>query len=405
MKIGISGGWRYGNLGDDAILAALSNLLDEVAPRADHRVFTYDVDEMSKYAQLIKRVTLHSSFHADIDFGSSRGMYRSVYAPVSDSGSFRRALFYGRKRLADCYGSEFMASVRHRKLAVSLDDLDLFVLGGGGYFNEFWWSSAVAHLCELECVAKRGIPFVVAGPTFGVFKNASFKRRLSAVLRKSKAIFVRDEPSLADLHALGVDAQVIPDIALTSFTRYAARQPQRKIGIVLTTTDERILDTMVRAIAAVSREQPDLQFGLHLTRLWQHDLHSISGLQKRLTKFGIDATIHIPNSYTELETRLPECSAVVSQNLHGLILATRNCVPVVTVNDWAKDSAHDRKFSAFVRQIGGEKSVVNSHSKAIDVAEMIRLAIAVPEAQRRALSGFCEGVRGQALNFFRIALQ
>ncbi|CAH2780545.1 MAG: hypothetical protein CBARDCOR_3261 [uncultured Caballeronia sp.] len=259
-----------------------------------------------------------------------------------------------------------MASVRRRKLAVSLDDLDLFVLDGGGYFNEFWWSSAVAHLCELECVAKHGIPFVVAGPTFGVFKNASFKRRLFAVLRKSKAIFVRDEPSLADLHALGVDAQVIPDIALTSFSRYAAGQPQRKIGIVLTTTDERILDTMVGAIAAVSREQPDLQFGLHLTRLWQHDLHSISGLQKRLTKFGIDATIHIPNSYTELETRLAECSAVVSQNLHGLILATRNRVPVVTVNDWAKDSAHDRKFSAFVRQIGGEKSVVNSYSKQAD---------------------------------------
>ncbi|CAH2780550.1 MAG: hypothetical protein CBARDCOR_3262 [uncultured Caballeronia sp.] len=75
MKIGLSGGWGYGNLGDDAILAALSNLLDEIAPRADHRVFTYDVDEMSKYAQLIKCVTLHSSFHADIDFGSSRGMY------------------------------------------------------------------------------------------------------------------------------------------------------------------------------------------------------------------------------------------------------------------------------------------------------------------------------------------
>jgi polysaccharide pyruvyl transferase WcaK-like protein len=405
MKIGISGGWGYGNLGDDAILAALSNLLDEVAPLSDHRVFAYDVDEMSKYAQLIGRVTLQSSFHADIDFGSSRGMYRSVYAPASESGSFNRALFYGRKRLADCYGSELMASVRHRRLALSLDDLDLFVLGGGGYFNEFWWSSAVAHLCELERVAERGIPFVVAGPTFGVFKNTSFKRRLSTVLRKSRAIYVRDEPSLIDLRALGVDAQVIPDIALTSFSRCASKKPQRKLGIVLTTTEERILDTVAGAIAAISREQPDLQFGLHLTRLWQHDLHSISRLQKRLTKFGVDATIHIPNSYTELETRLAECSAVISQNLHGLILATRNCVPVVTVNDWAPDSAHDRKFSAFVRQIGGENSVVNSRSKSVDVAEMIRLAIAVPEAHRHALSGFCEGVRSQALNFFRAALQ
>ena len=52
MKILVSGGWGYGNLGDDALLVATIDLLKEKYPNSEIVIMSYDDIETQKLYEL-----------------------------------------------------------------------------------------------------------------------------------------------------------------------------------------------------------------------------------------------------------------------------------------------------------------------------------------------------------------
>ena len=76
MKIVLTGGWGYGNLGDDAILSSTFSLLKEVYPDAEFYVLTYDIEDSLEHNN--EGVKLLRSTHSYIDLGTSKLKFRKV---------------------------------------------------------------------------------------------------------------------------------------------------------------------------------------------------------------------------------------------------------------------------------------------------------------------------------------
>ncbi len=62
---------------------------------------------------------------------------------------------------------------------------------------------------------------------------------------------------------------------------------------------------------------------------------------------------------------------VISENLHGLVLAARNLVPVIAVNDYRVGSPNFKKFNAFLAQSSSEDLFFNSQTPAEKIAETL----------------------------------
>lgn len=398
MKIIISGGWGYGNLGDDAILLATLDLLQQAYEGAEIVALTYSSDPLVR--DRYPNVRFARAAHSVLDWGSSESMFRRLDRHY---GLLNRVQLKCREAIAN---SEFAYRIRENDpkilyLQREIADADLFVMAGGGYFNEHWASNVRAHLREVDLARAHGVPYALMGQTFGAFRDAALKRRVADMVHGAQAIAVRDEFSHRDLAALQVDAALIPDIALAE-TRTHPLTPgdERPVGLVLNNRSEAFLTRMASIFARFVADN-GMPVDVIMSRRWQGDLRASVKAQHILNLHRIENRLVLPSSVFDLENALARCRLVISENLHGLIIAARNQVPVVAVNDYPVGSPNHRKFDSFMSQIGSERFCIDRESEVGETLDLLHARLASAEAFHAFMPRFCQGVRDDYLRFVR----
>lgn len=395
MKIVISGGWGYRNLGDDAILASTIELLQIKYPDCHIDVLTYDTDDSKVHKSA--SVDLHRCAHAYIDFNVCE--YR--YPIINKDYSIPKKIYY---KLADpVIESKWWFDYQVRKGSLSkletlIRNADLFIMAGGGYFNEKWMAKVRSHLWELETAHKHQVPFYIIGPTIGTFP-AQMTAEISKVFMAAQRISVRDDSSFSEVSRYRSDLTLIPDIALSTWLDTPQKFSVDTIGITFTNNSPKLQANLVAALSGFVAQHPDWRIKLFISRRWKYDFANAMKLQRQLFDKGIDAEIVFSASYHRLEEGLAACKLVISENLHGLILAARNLVPVIAINDYPVGSPNYKKFIAFLKQSNSDSNFINEQKSIQDIVELFNLVLSEMNTKKVELQGLRLKVREQNIAF------
>lgn len=388
MRIVLSGGWGYRNLGDDAILDSSISLLQARYPGCFIDVLTYDLQDSSEHSSA--NVRLHASAHRLLDLNTVEHLCPHV---AQDYPRLKRVLLKARFLLAES-GVWGAVSPRVRSLdsiEALVQGADLFVMGGGGYFNERWLCKVRSHLIELEIARKHMVPVEILGPTLGRFQGA-LKARVGEALAAARSITVRDGVSEATARAYSDRVRVVPDVALGSWSAESAND-SRCIGVVFTNPNPVLGETLAEGLAGFLRNNPGWSVRLFISRKWLWDFRNTIALQNALSKKGVSADISYPAGFKTLESGLSSCAFVVSENLHGMVIAARNLVPVVAVNDYKPGSPNSNKFLAFLKQIESERYFIDSSADKNYVKSLLQTLADNRFAVAEFLRSFREEVR------------
>ncbi len=396
MKIVISGGWGYGNLGDDAILDSTIRQLQIQFPGCQCVVLTYDLADSAIHAA--ESVKLRLGAHGLTDGGGCELFQPSM---VQDYSLPRKAWVKAKFALTET-SVWFMCTSNAsslRNLQAELATADLFVMSGGGYFNEKWMSKTRAQLLELRMATHAGVPTVILGPTIGRFEGA-IRHEIEACFRQARLITVRDDYSFAEATQWSERVSIVPDIALGNWL--PTPSSPSGLGIVFTSThadfSKRFAQSVRRFLDQCGDDWP---VQLFVTRRWKYDLRSAIALQNELQSQGVASNLIMPSSFRNLERGLAACRMVVSENLHGLILAARNLVPVIAVNDYTAGSPNYKKFIAFLAQSNSQELFFNITNPTESIASILLTLAERHETKRNDLRALREQVAqqyAQALN-------
>ena len=320
MKVIIAGGWAYGNLGDDAILEATAKLVARHLSGADVHWLTYDVDATRASGVELAGV-LHPSVHRYLDHGRSFWMMQTV-GKCTAFARWPRAiqrvyLKYFRK------GQEDRAAKRDvvESCEELFRDADLFIMSGGGYFN-VWPTMFEACVREMEWAHRAGCKVLLIGQSVGPF-TAEQKEILRKTLKVTDVCFVRDGESVAELAGLGVQAELMPDLAL-GFPVEAMIE-KGLLTVIPGELDKRrekvIADELVKLCRGQGGRIRRLQL-LTTCSIWS-DVMAVRHVAARLAKDGVEAEVVEPLNYRELVKKVEGSEWVVSRRMHGMVIGWR----------------------------------------------------------------------------------
>jgi len=351
MKVLISGGWGYANLGDDAILASTIDLIKEKYPKCEITIMSFNPsetreivpDERMKIVRSINRHLSKSAFktlqisknpHFEI---STRNIRHVFKLPRKIRGLVHRLnqFILQSKYLAFRKAPALLPCIQYFKEA------DLFIQAGGGYFIESWKDSFYARILELLIAEKYGARILVIGQSIGPFTNRKCKQLAIEALNKANVLSVRDTESYYELKSYGLNPTVIPDTVLSkSDFKY---KKIKSIAVLLGSKElsEQQVDSICGSLIEISKGT-GVNIKITVSRRWDTDIRNVFKLYRRL-KLRANTKLILPNSYIELQDILGECEVIISQNLHGLILAWRAGCACISIND-------KRKFVSFMHQ-------------------------------------------------------
>lgn len=366
-KIVVSGGWSYGNLGDDAILDATARLLWRYLPEAEVVWLAYD-EQFARDSALVPPAGVRASVHRFADHGWSfwmlQTMWRSVgyalwpsfaqwvYGKLLRRAQMRRSL--GRDRAPDPSGV--------------FKGAKLYIMSGGGYFNQ-WPTKFDACIRELELAHENGCSVVLVGQSVGPFSEEQ-KARLKAALRPADILCVRDGESAAELAELGFSAKVAPDLAL-GFPK--CRPVNGNLVTVVPGSLAEGADALLADQLASFMAGRGLRLRIVQTCTVWPDVVSAKKLRRRLRERGIEAEVVLPRTYLELCAAVEGSGWVVSRRMHAMIIGWRSGSGVFALK-------LSRKLVGFLGMIGCPDNFCRDDS-------WERLADGLAAAFRRGPSG------------------
>lgn len=345
MKIMISGGWGYGNLGDDAILLATIKLLRQKHPHASIKVMTYnckettkategdDIDVVPSVHKYLSGKVLLKKFGVQQEDGGWRILGKNKFAEKISSRLTRKYISLAEE--LSYY--KYLWLTRNLKAFpgyYEFQDIDLFLLSGGAYLNSSWPDSVYSHALELLMAKKWNVKSVLVGQSIGPFQTAKVRKVALAAIRLASHISVRDQKSWHELQSYGIDAAVSPDIALADVDFEFTRMPVISLIVNNDLSNENIY-AVSRAMAELCMKL-DMSVKVLVTRLWEPDLRKARILFSELNKMNVNVRLILPDSYRVLQSEIGSSRVVVSANLHGLVLGWRSGVPGVSLNRYGK---------------------------------------------------------------------
>lgn len=353
MNILLSGGWGYGNLGDDAILYATLRLLSQRFPNATIKIFSYDAESTSK--ELKGKYEVYNSIHRCL-FGDRAFKQLSVYKKSSDY-RFRHP-FIGRvinrlKRELNRFFTKEEPPIDLRKLVETeklFEWADIFVMSGGGYLNN-WRDSLVSRIEELRLAQKYKLKNYIIGQTLDDFEQG-YIDRLKTLFSKVSGISVRDEMSKAVLLKMGINSILSPDLVLSRLTHLGLNVHRQNELVFIPA--ELPLSSRKHLIDIISEfvKKNNLKLRIAVTRLYNADIVHAEWCVKQFRNNNIDAQFRIPKSFMDIYRDIVGVQYVISRNLHGLILGYIGGANVQSLNNgW--------KFHGFMKQINREDSMID----------------------------------------------
>lgn len=361
MKIILGGGWGYGNVGDDLILSSTINMLDSVLSVEEFTVLTYDKIDSSAHL-LAPRVKLEKNIHSYVDMNNTKykfckiGNKKSLHAKVMERVT---------KKIGDSKLYFDKCSSKYRDEFYELfESHDAYIMCGGGYFNEKWLSKFRSQLQEIKIAQEKGLKTMIMGPTIGRIPKHLTKDAFD-IFSKVDKIIVRDLSSKNTLSELGVEAIILSDIAMSC---WEVKEPKLlddviNIGIAYTSSKNELENIIVNDLVKFHEEKgKNVKYTFIITRQWNGDILSGMSMMESLKERGICSKIIIPSEHVSLENEMQSFDMVISENLHGLISASRNLIPVIAINDYSPDSPNGKKFKGFLDQFEISDYYINSSS-------------------------------------------
>lgn len=171
----ISGGWGYGNRGDNAILAGMLESFKGKLDKMDLLITSYDQSELS----LQNNVKSIQSIH-------------KLLTKKLLKNAWHRFSYWLWKKSKHKW---MLSSALNKHLEI-LKDADVMVLGGGGYFNDAWLDMLESKYAEIEMAEAVNCPVMIYGQTIGPFSDETIKQSLSEKLKKIEFIAYRDVQSV-----------------------------------------------------------------------------------------------------------------------------------------------------------------------------------------------------------------
>ena len=358
MNIILSGGWSYGNLGDEAILMTSIKLLHDKFPKHKIIVLVYKKNETSKYLNQLEYVSIEQSLHSlifgikdqNMDFGN--GLLDELKTPI------KRRLNNLLKPIKDNYDlykflknpSKFIERYQDKIKCFSnlCKKSNLYVMSGGGYINN-WTEMIISKYCEVYIAKENNVKTCMIGQTVGPF-NKIAKQVYKLILSNIDHCFFRDIESINDTEKFGHNclSEIIPDLALGEETIY--KKENYIVFIPFLTDLNQHMDTIVENINAIVLESK-CKVIITVSQQWAWCMQIATSFYISLKNKNINTNFIIPDDYKELEKILSSAQFVLSQNLHGLILAYRGHTPVVCLNN-------RRKFVSFMKAINQMQNLI-----------------------------------------------
>ena len=339
MKIVVSGGWSYGNIGDEAIATATEYLLRSTFPEAALRFTSFDPAGFESCHGIPAMESVHKRLSQvppeKLTFG----------AVMADPEAFGL--------------SEFVEA---------LDGDTLFIMSGGGYFTEGWKSQFVARLAEIAIARARGAKVAVIGQSIGPVFTDEGKARLKEQLRQCDYLCVRDTSTQRFLASLGLEAELAPDVANViadvlpaqprenvvnimpaSFSAYVAVDDRRQRNPLVEKFRKRLSPAGIRyklqmrkLIRLLAREYP-LRFVL--STQWGWDRKFVDYLCA-----GLDPsryTVTVGQSTKQLCAELSRGKYLVSTKMHPIIISASYGIPAVGI-------AYNFKVDDYMASLGAQ---------------------------------------------------
>lgn len=342
-KVIISGGWGYGNLGDDALLAATSHLLKSIYPDAKLIWTSYDID-FTRSSGIDFDDELVPSVHRLLSGGEA---FRELSTAGKVLNTFQLPYYLRRAIEKYIYPRRYWLVPSPKRQEMRLDQAhlrslfaqsEIFLMSGGGYFNK-WEGMFQARIREIKLAHEAGCKVVLFGQSIGPF-TAKQKKELQLTLRVEDKIFVRDADSVAELKNLGFCVELIPDIAMLEFDKKIIRHREVCLIPAELTIDQ------IKTLAEEICKLQNVVVKITITRLIYPDIVTAKRLFELLRKSAkFSVSLHIPKNYDEMLSCIEGAEWILSRGLHGMILGWRSGSNVFALTT-------SRKVDGFLRQIG-----------------------------------------------------
>lgn len=358
-KLILSGGWSYGNLGDEAILMTSVKLLHQRFPEYMIMILLYKRNETVKHLEALDYVQIGQSLYSlmygvheeKIEFGES--FFNELKLPIRRRLNHQLNPIRIKHKLKNFLKStsEYYKKFGKAKeyFAILCGDAELYVMSGGGYFNN-WYEMIISKLFEVRIAKEYGLKTFMIGQTVGPF-NKYAREVYRLVLDNIDGCFFRDIESIKDTKSLGYNClpNVVPDIALGEETLYVK---SNYIAFIPSLTDlNRHMEDIIRNMQSIVAES-GYKVIITVSQQWSWSLQVATSFYIAMINKGIEVKYVIPEDYKELERILSSAQFVFSQNLHGLILAYRGHTPIACLNN-------RRKFVSFMKIINHEENLIS----------------------------------------------
>ena len=187
MRVIVSGGWSYGNIGDEAIATASIFLLKSFFPDSELIFTSYSPENF----QICHSISARKSVHKLLEDANCTESYEEVIKNPNQ---------YGLSAFTDM-----------------LESGSVFIMSGGGYFIESSKSlQFLSRLVEIELAKRAGCKVVLMGQSIGPVFTQADRKRVKHALDNCTRIYVRDQSTLNYLKSLNDSAniQFAPDLAV-----------------------------------------------------------------------------------------------------------------------------------------------------------------------------------------------
>lgn len=343
----ISGGWGYGNLGDDAILNATIKLTRAKYPNAKLNVCTYSIPQEKI---IYNNCEFHFSTHRLL-FGESAFKFLHTYK----KSPFPPYLF---ERIANRLKHYLPKSdIKPNYPALnSIEPLfkaaDMFIMSGGGYFN-YWRESFLSRCSELQLAHRYQVPSFIIGQTLDDFLP-NYKEKVKPLLKQCRAISVRDEDSKRILGNMDITSSVAPDLVLGGIDFEPLIHPGNEIVFIPAELPLSNADNILQSVADFAMGN-ELIVNIAITRLYNADIRCARRTFHKLRNHGVNVKLKIPNTFSDIAKQIIGAKFVVSRNLHGLILGYIGGAKVLSLH-------HGWKFKGFLQQINTPQLYIDAGS-------------------------------------------
>ncbi len=351
-KIYITGGWGYGNYGDNAILAGMLQSLKSRLKDSELIITSFDTNELAVQNNVESIPSVHSLFTKNI---IARLWHRFSYWLWRKSG----------------YKWMFSSALnKHLKI---LKKSNLLLMGGGGYFNDAWPSMLNSKYAELELAEVANCPVMLYGQTIGPFSDYTIKNSLSKKLNKisfisyrdaqsaetlkkcdfnfSNALLTADEANLLPIikknYLKNNDGKVVIGVMIQNF-RPHLNVSGVSIGPTIADSSSYISE-VVNALNAISYLMP-CHFVFMTSTTW--DLKTNKSVFNEIRPFQSSTKEFINNFDTDqFISTCQHVDVMLSTNMHPIILATTAHKPSVALS-------YHYKLDDYMESVGQRGSVL-----------------------------------------------